>query len=159
MLDVIIVLGNSRTDIMEERLARAFREFNVVYYDDETMRQKIIIPTGTPTESNYMTNRIIETGISRDCIIVDSNARNTIDNIVNSRALIEAHLLVPYRIIVCTSSFHIARTIVICGLVMGKFMEIVKFIHTNETVSSEEKQRETFLTSRLLDTFILRNAN
>ena len=56
----------------------------------------------------------------------------------------------------CTSTYHIKRSIVISRVVMGKWIPIVDYIHTNENVTETEAARENNCLSYFLDTVVAR---
>ena len=160
MLHIIIVLGNPLHDIMEKRLNRSLEEFNIPLYQNyeyeyETFpRKKMILVTGTEKESEFMGDYLLKNGIPSQYILIEKESKNTIDNIKNSYRFIEKNNLFPSRITICTSTFHISRTIVITGLIFGKYMPLVKYIHTNEQVSKEERDKEQSKTMYILDSYV-----
>jgi uncharacterized SAM-binding protein YcdF (DUF218 family) len=146
---------------MKKRLERAIEEFNRPLYSDYEYeyeiipRKRMILVSGTKSESEFMESYLHnEKEIDMSFIIVENESRNTIDNIKNSQKIIEKNNLIPSQITICTSSFHIKRTIVIAGLFFHKYGCILRYIHTNEVVSDEEKNRETYLIVNLLDAYV-----
>ena len=164
MHSVIIILGNSKSSVMDKRINRALVEYNKPLYNesddaesDLVPRKRFILITGTPTETRYMYNYLIEKEVHNGDIAVDDKACNTVSNLINSANIITSSLAInPTRITVCTSTYHIKRSIVISRVVMGKWIPIVDYIHTNENVTETEAARENNCLSYFLDTVVAR---
>ena len=165
MLELIIVLGNSNNSIMQKRLDRAIIEFNKILYTNfeyeytRFQKSRKFIVSGTITEVIFMKSYLNEKGICDLFIITEDKSSNTIENIQNSIRLVENLLLVPASIIICTSTFHIGRTIVIAGMFMNKYNVITRYIHTNEICSTNEIIREQSLINSLLEWYIKTRCN
>lgn len=165
MLELIIVLGNSKPEVMKKRVDRAIIVFNsskytnFEYEHDIVKTEKRFIISGTEYETMFMQNYLFEKGIDEKSIIVENKSKTTIQNIQNSLDLMEKMLLNISSIVICSSSFHIGRVIVISGLIMTKYAPIVKYVHTNEKISDNERDNEQMLISLLLNNYISSNCN
>lgn len=166
MLELIIILGNSDPKVMKARIDRAIVCFNSSKYTnfeyerDIVKTEKRIIVSGTEYETTIMKDYLFKKGFDDEkIIIIENKSTNTVQNIKNSLALIEKMLLNPYSIIICSSSFHIGRVIVIAGLFMTKYAPIIRYIHTNENVSENEFDSEQALISSLLNRYVSTNCN
>ncbi len=79
--------------------------------------KKIVISGGTgrlihdePAEAHFLLNQLLRNGVSRPDIIVEDRARNTHENAIFSKILLDSLLLKPPYIII-TSATHIPRSI------------------------------------------------
>lgn len=64
---------------------------------------------GLPTEADYLARQLMEWGIERDRVIVEPEARNTVENAQRSKVLIDAHGLRTTLLV--TSAFHMPRSL------------------------------------------------
>lgn len=153
MTDVIlIVLGNSNPETLKKRVNLAI-EF---YFKSENINKNVkIIFTGHNNEGVNMA-KIASLRIPSNIVFVESNAKNTYENIVNSYNFIKQMNVSTNmfhfkpKIIICTSTYHVKRAVVIGNLIFHESDFKVEFFHTNENVSQVEDQREV----KLLDTFL-----
>ena len=167
-MEIIIVLGNSKEDVMRARVKRAVDEFNaedeLCEFDDNGGKIKPIrtilcsggSSRGLSAESIKMKEYAIQLGMNEHDVNIETDSRNTIENLQFSRKLIndvykkETFASFPPTLVICTSSFHIKRTIVLANMTIGRDYDL-KFIHTNETVSNESQQHEWMLLMKSID--------
>lgn len=147
-MNYIIVLGNSKENVMIKRLDIAIQEFN-----KQVETNTFIILSGTKRETDIMyeyTSKYINT----QYIIGEIESKNTIDNLVNSKKIVDKlHVSsIIQTITICTSTYHIKRTILISKFIyMGNY--IMKYIHTSEQVTEQEYIREANLSDCILNYF------
>ena len=68
--------------------------------------------TGFLTEGEGMKEKLIERGIKKDIIFVEKSARNTYENLMFSKEIMERENL--YSAIVVSDAYHLARIKMIC---------------------------------------------
>jgi uncharacterized SAM-binding protein YcdF (DUF218 family) len=154
MINVIFVLGNSKQEVREERVDKA-AEF---YIRNENTR---IIFSGTNNEAEkmhayFMKRYSVLLGEQGDeTLYVETKARNTHENIVNCQKIIDTwrDIGYTYRVVICSSHFHIRRVIVIASFVIKKYK--VAFIHTDEK-NPEREENEEYLIKNYIDWTISR---
>lgn len=106
----IVVFGNNLSkpyayEVAQSRISCAFSLYN-------TFEGAFIIVSGTDvsgigiTEAEYMARELIRLGVPGDYIIIEPNARNTMENIIYSFSLITP---LNEDIIWTSSSYHTAR--------------------------------------------------
>lgn len=111
-LDYIIVLGAQvREDgpsvVLKYRLDKA------IEYLNENPDTICIVSGGqgvneSISEAEGMSEYLIEHGIEKDRILLEDKSRNTVENIINSKALMEA----PYdKVGIVTNNFHMFRAV------------------------------------------------
>lgn len=153
-MEYIIVLGNRNKNIMKKRVDRAIQEFNstpIKYFNEFTGTIDIIkylIFSGgssdgvSKPESAIMMDKYAKQFVDKQHVIMEDKSRNTIENLVNSKKIIKSisQSYIKPKIVICTSTFHIKRTIILSKLIFEGYT--MNFIHTNETISKEEDERE-----------------
>ena len=165
-MKIILVLGNRNPSITKKRVDRALEYFNSSpkeYFDEalqeETICQYLLFSGGSSDgiskpEGAVMMESLVKDSIPEKFCLIEKESRNTIENLVKSRKLIESLFgdKVCYfpTIVVCTSSFHIKRSAVLASFILKDYP--LEFIHTNEEVTPEEHQKET----KLIDEFLSR---
>jgi hypothetical protein len=125
MTTFIIVLGNHDPKVCLKRVNAAII--------NSTPTTKIILSGGN-NEAHVMKQFIIDK-IPMNNIILETKSRTTIENLILSKQLITEK---KYNIVICTSTFHIAR-----ALILAKFVfENVTGVHTNETIENDLFKKE-----------------
>lgn len=158
-MSVIIILGNSNVEILNKRLDKAIKENEklTLYEDYNSILNYIIVSGGGngvkngekkyESEAEYMSEYVSERVSNPTKRIVSENLSNsTVENIINSFEFIK--IMFPTRfygsnvnVTICTSSFHLKRTIIIANL-LNKEGYTLKFIHTDEIVNETENELE-----------------
>lgn len=145
-MNFIVVLGNSKANVMNKRMDSAiatYRSFEAPGY---------IIVSGTQRETDIMVIYLSKY-VDGKCIIVENKSKNTIENIINSKNIVDQYYrnvrpeLKPI-VTICTSTFHIKRTILITRFITDYN---TRFIHTNEQVSIDEYNSEMYKTDVCLN--------
>jgi len=160
MTNIILILGNSNPEILNKRLDRGIEEFYKLknpYEDDEIVFgiNTHILLSGKgkaikidnkvyETEADYMYEYVSQK-VNIKYILIENLSNSTVENLINSynilKKLYKDSFFNRINIIICTSSFHIKRTIVLSKL-LNKDNFTLKYIHTNENFSEEENLRE-----------------
>ena len=167
-VNVIIVLGNYDANIMNKRLDRAIKEF----YDRVKSGEKcFIILSGKgrevkyknnvyETESDYMFDYCTKLSaenincVHSQFIMCEKDSMNTSENLINCFQLIKHHFHTEKcHVILCTSTFHIKRTILLTHL-LDHSLNKYSFIHTNENVSVEENNRELYNLDKFMNIYL-----
>ena len=168
MTNIILILGNSNPEILNKRLDRGIQEFYKLKnpYEDEEIVFRInthILLSGKgigvkvdnkmyATEADYMYEYVSQK-VNKKYILIENLSNNTIENLINSynilSKLYKDSLFNRINITICTSSFHLKRTIVL-SKILNKDNYTLKYIHTNEIISEDENRREL----RHLDNFM-----
>ncbi len=159
----IIVLGNSDPKYYEERVDRGMESFIKLYDRDEinnrdeinTLKNKTyVIMTGCSKESTKMKEYAVKKygEIYASFIIEEKKSLNTYQNLVFSKQIIES-MCCFYSVIVCTSTFHINRSLVLSHLVFPKHS--VQTIHTRSEIPDDIREREKMLLANLLESIVL----
>lgn len=166
MVTVIVVLGNTDTNIMNKRVDRAIEEFNNFYQKleakkagksvfDMIMLDKNFVcylilsggsKNGEISQAEYMRNYAVSHGIDIFYTIIETQGVNTEQNILFSRNIINS--INPDDVVICTSSFHIKRAFYIARERIRNYR--LRYIDTKEIVSKGLCKRE----SALLRTYI-----
>ena len=165
-MEIIIVLGNRNHKIMKSRMDCAIEEYRRTpdsYYDmidKKYIKCKCFLFSGgssdgvsRPTGAEMMKEYAIQNGIKEEHIILENKSRTTVENIIETKKILEdinlIELFVP-KLTICTSSSHISRALVISKFYLCYDMS---FIHTNENVSINEKTRENILTINFINKY------
>ena len=160
-MQCIIVLGNRNPAIMKKRVDRALQEFHSSpseYVDQDSgfrMINKYLLFSGgssdgvsKPEGAMMMEEYARSAGIEDRFMLVENTSRNTVENLRNSRKILDCHTMTDniYKptLVICTSSFHIKRSALLAKWLLKGFQ--LRFIHTNEPVSVEENRRELAIT-------------
>jgi uncharacterized SAM-binding protein YcdF (DUF218 family) len=108
--DVLVILGykcveNKIHPLLEERLRVAIELLQSFPY------KKVIVTGGkvvsNTSEAEIMRNYLIDNGISKERIILETEARDTIENILNCKKIIKSYGLNTCTVI--SNSFHLRR--------------------------------------------------
>lgn len=162
----IVVLGNSDQSIMRKRVdagSKFFLSCKPLYVENgipEVFWAKLIFSGGSKDPSSpealRMKEYCMETyGISEEHIMVETLSRNTYQNLMFTKELIKDWPMHHYsKIVVCTSTFHIKRSMIIAQHVFGESNR-VWCIHTEETPTNQEIERERLILCNFLDTVVM----
>lgn len=169
MATIIIVLGNSDPAIALKRTQRAVEEFHRLPADSYDMEdgsviqhKYILFSGGKPrnalrSEGEVMMEKCIANGIDQRYLLTELKSRNTVENLLFSRDVLIKLYEKPFdckpKLVVCTSTFHIRRSIILTKLYLSEYD--VRFIHTNEEITPEEAERE----NTILYTFLMNYTN
>jgi uncharacterized SAM-binding protein YcdF (DUF218 family) len=145
---IIIVLGNSRKEIRDERVNRAIEYYNqinkkVSAWDEEY--DTYLVFSGGNNGALKMKEYALKIGIWSKYILTEENSKNTNENIEFSKKLIEQKFIYKNDnyikdITICTSAFHLQRSIIIANRVLGQYK--LNFICPNEEFSLERAIKE-----------------
>lgn len=106
------------------------------------------------SEADVMKELAVQKGVKESQIILEDNALNTIENVLNTKELLEEYGI--WHLIVVTSGFHMERAKKLFQRLLGEEFQL-EFKEDSPTLSPEEKaqeeQTEKFMTS-LLDEHI-----
>ena len=162
MINVVLILGISDIKILNKRLDRAieqYKSFEKDFYPQEGDQQNfyfMISGCGRKRTHEYMFEYASKY-IDPRYIIVEGKSMTTYQNLVFSFEMLEntfqcnTTLYSKVNITICTSSFHIKRTIILTNL-LSKGNFDFNFIHTNEPVTkSLELQEEKNIFNLLND--------
>jgi uncharacterized SAM-binding protein YcdF (DUF218 family) len=157
MINVVLVLGISDFNVLNKRLDRAIQEyksFQQNFFPEEGQQQNfylMISGCGRKRSHEYMFNYASKY-IDPKYIIVEDKSMTTYENLTFSFKILEDmfqsidSLWSKVNITICTSSFHIKRTIILNNLLSKSNFDF-KFIHTNESItkSLELQERKNIL--------------
>jgi uncharacterized SAM-binding protein YcdF (DUF218 family) len=151
----IIVLGNSNPKYYKERVNRGMESFIKLYNQDNN--KTYVIMTGGNNESKKMKEYAVKTygEMYASCILEETKSINTYQNLTFSKQIIDSMCLF-YSVIVCTSTFHIDRSLVLAHLVFPK--QTIRTIHTRSPIPEDRREREKMLLANLLEMIILNKA-
>jgi uncharacterized SAM-binding protein YcdF (DUF218 family) len=157
--NIIIVLGNSNPEIRTRRITRSIEEFRRLpnpFINEDTHEEfilsKILFSGGygkcsVSSEAELMKKEAIELGLHERFIYVEEKSKNTIENLSFSKKIIDYmylkptfHLTTP-TVTICTSTFHIKRSMILTKLLFGEVYPL-RFIHTNEKVEDKLQNKE-----------------
>lgn len=156
-MQVIIILGNSKPDILKKRVDRAVEEFFSSDYEYEIpggkVETKYILISGKPS-AKRMKEYTMSKGVEERFIKLEDKSMNTIENITFCKKMLDQMASATYEhnkpvVTICTSSFHIKRSIVLTKMILDCYE--TNFIHTRETVTREEYEREHSLLGNSID--------
>ena len=78
-------------------------------------------------------------------ILIENLSNSTVENLINTynilKKLYKDSFFNRINVIICTSSFHLKRSIVL-SKILNKENYTLKYIHTNEVFSEEENKKE-----------------
>jgi hypothetical protein len=161
----VLILGNPDPTILHKRLERGFQEVSNILEKIKGQDDIYVILSGKGNgvkffskqyvnECDYMieyfNHKINSLNISHKSkinLICENRSNSTVENIIYSFELIKQiqnyKNLYPQRtnVIICTSTFHIERSKILANI-FNKYIFNLYFIHTNEEISEEEKNRE-----------------
>ncbi len=167
MVEIIIILGNRTPNIMRKRVLKAlehFKETPSQVYSELTGTVEIIkyllFSGGSndgisePKGAIMMYDYALKQGVEKKYCILEKVSRNTVENLWFSKNIIEEiNKTLDYKpqITICTSTFHMKRTVVLAKLIFNEYQ--LKFVHTQEQVSDEDYTREMQILNNILDSY------
>jgi hypothetical protein len=158
MKTFIIVLGNSKEETRRRRVDAAMN-----FYIERSKNNNRIsssyyfIFSGAHEEAEKMAEYAFKYKgqVNTSNFLLETESRNTHENIENSQKII--FNMTPEnencRVVICTSTFHIKRTSVICAYILDSYFSNTTrklFIHTNEEVPEELKNREDSIIAKYI---------
>lgn len=138
-MSVILVLGNKCKKVSLQRVDRALE----YYVNCESENRYLMFSGGVsePTEAEYMRDYAISKGVDESNIITENESRNTIENFEKSKVILDQNFKHgSCSVIVCTSAFHIKRSMVLARIILIGYY--TKFIHTRESVTEKQVENE-----------------
>lgn len=142
-MEVVIVLGNRREEIMKERVECAIRyarSKNCYLLLSGGSSDGVSKPEGSVMMERY----VMKSGIDMKKVLVEKESRNTIENLINSKAILEEifpKYSVPKPTLrVCTSSFHLPRSMMIAHQILNGWD--ISALDPGSYVSEEDRWRE-----------------
>lgn len=167
MIEIIIVLGNSTDGIYQKRVDRAVEYFNskddneIIDYEggDLNVKRYILfsgVKKNVENMYDYALSKLGDPSYKR-FLLKESKSRNTVQNIlfsmdvVSNTFMIEANFQDTVTLTVCTSKYHIKRSIIITNLLCKKFN--TKFIYTNDPITPEQEYSEEVNTRNFLNSY------
>lgn len=151
---VFLVLGNTSVKIMEKRVDTALRKIEQ-FKDDKCY---MILSGGgkNETEAEYMYNYASKY-IEKKYLICEDKSLSTFENLIfSSQKITDLFPNEPIDLIICTSSFHLKRTIIMANLLLKEKNYNLFFIHTNEFITIDDSKRELSLIDQFM-TYYLNN--
>lgn len=120
-IDFIIVLGRSLYgNIFPKPMFDVELEVAARFYKKK-LTPKIIV-TGKSPEWEYMTEFLVQKGVKRQDIIIESAAKNTVANILLIRA--KGDIPPNSNVVIMTIEFHIYRAKVLCEKIFGRVFNL-----------------------------------
>lgn len=163
-MKVILVLGNVNEDVMKIRLDRAISEYYKLFnhekvdMNDNPTVYFMLSGCGINHEYKFMYSYLINK-VNTKNIIVEDKSNSTFENLLFSTNILMNKFQNIYpgyvkniELIVCTSTFHIKRTILISKLLNIPSINW-KFIHTNEEIINEQEINEMNLIINLINSY------
>ena len=153
----IIVLGNPKPLYYEERVDRGMETFFKLY-NEEDKNKVMVIMTGFNGESTKMKKYAMRKyGEQYSSVILEeTKSVNTHQNLLFSKQIIESMCSSSYSVIVCTSTFHIDRSLILANLVFGTDKDVysIKMIHTRSPIPEDRREREKMLLDNLITSLV-----
>lgn len=165
MSEVIIVLGTGNSERMNKRVNSALSYFfstEYTYYSEITESNNVntyIIFSGCGNSEISEASRMVNYALSKkdlktplySHIIKEDKSMNTLENLKNSKAIIKKMFnnLPNPKVTICTSSFHLKRAFVMANFIFKDYK--LNFIHTDELITFEERERENSLLLNYID--------
>lgn len=152
-MNFILVLGNSDKKVCEKRADMAVQRYKIA--NDEDLGYgalgAILIFCGYNGEAEYMRDFVVNKRKipEKDCII-ENESKNTVQNIVNAKKKIEEigyyrpTFDFGHRYIICTSKFHIERSLVIAKYFFEGLGIIDSFYDEEEVVPDKILKHERY---------------
>lgn len=106
--DVIIVFGCHLKYLLDERINHAITVFK------NKKINKIILTGGIGVkgdfnESEYMLEKLISSGISKDVIIIEDKSKTTLENIINIIDILKNNNMLNSKLVLVSSEAHLRR--------------------------------------------------
>ncbi len=168
MVKVVLVLGHSDKNVLIKRLNTGLQKYLEIrgknYRDNELFGIKnyiMLVPGNIENisqrnEMYEIVNKIIEDKY----IIWNYNTGSTFEIIKTSfdylNKVFPSYETVDIECIICTSSYHLKRTIVISNL-LNEHKYKLDYIHTKENISKEENISELMGINMFLNYHIIHN--
>lgn len=132
----ILVLGAGYDEVIEERVNIAIKLYNA------GRAKKILLSggigkNGQITEAAKMKENLINNNISLEDILIEDKSKNTSENIIYSKEILENNNLFNGNLIIVTSQIHVRRVI----LTLSKYINeniTYSFCYNNLGFASEE---------------------
>jgi len=158
MSTIIIVLGNSDRNVMKSRVDRAIEYYKSIpkYFYDESLNMRfennvyILFSGGKSkkeniSEAEIMNEMVSEIEIENNKRIFEYNSKNTYENLVNSKNIIQGLFkngVADFNpnIVICTSKFHVQRSMLMAKIVFESYN--IKYIYTQEEITQQQKISE-----------------
>ncbi len=166
-MNYIVILGHTDPDICYKRCKVAVGHFNSLKDKDNT---RIIcsggsyVRTDRPDKHGMYASKICEAdlmastlvdvlGVSMIYVLCENSSTNTLESFVKCRQMLLQYKALKYTeerelmklaesIVICTSSFHVRRALVLAMYTfMGDALNI-NVIHTDEDVTNEQSNKE-----------------
>nr|QBK87418.1 MAG: protein of unknown function DUF218 [Marseillevirus LCMAC201] len=166
MIEIIIILGNRNIPILKERVVRALEYFYLSpaeitsdFFPEPQIVKYILFSGGasdgkSKPEGAVMMEKYCTGKIDPKFCLLETTSRNTAENLINSKQLIEkmfpSNFTQP-KITICTSTFHIKRSMILTELIFRNYT--TNFVHTHEQINHTEYQREAQLLNTFLDQY------
>lgn len=137
--DLIFTFGGQG----EDRLKRAIDLFKEGYGANIlfTGRKASYMPEVEIPEAEYYGAKAREAGVPRECLIIENQAINTIDNAVNSIKLLRQMNFLPKRIILINHNFQMRRSYLIFKTNVDWGAKLIR-----QPVAGEKYTRDSFWT-------------
>jgi len=173
-MEIIIVLGNRQESIYKKRVDAAVKHFlssdAEVYtsYCVEPCVVKYLLFSGgasdgksTPEGAVLMNEYCKQVHkVDEKFILTENESRTTLENLLLSKKLLADMFTLthfPPKITICTSSFHIKRSIILTKLVFENY--VTSFIHTDEPVTRDEYIHEQNILNKEIDIYVAKNTS
>ncbi len=163
-MKVVIVLGHNNKNIMKKRVDRALEEFassprhtiskkmNIVKYCTYILLTRgPLEEKGSEIGANIM-EEYASKYIDTQYIWKETSSKNTVENLICSKVILDKIKTTPLDIVICTSSYHVKRAAILAKLILDKYS--LSFIHTREQVTREEYNQESTLLNVSIDKYI-----
>lgn len=154
MVNIILILGNHEEDTMRKRADRGYEEFTNLSKISQDNCFILLSGAGRQIrkECDYMHDYLLQKVHTR-YLFCENKSMSTYENIVYSFKLLKDLFDTNINVFVCTSSFHIKRTILLANL-LNKFNFNLRFIHTREKILPEENDKELYNLDRFMNFYI-----
>jgi uncharacterized SAM-binding protein YcdF (DUF218 family) len=147
MIEIIIVLGNSTDGVYQKRVDRAIEHFT------QNSSESYIMFSGLKANVENMYNYALSKLGSKyeKFLLKENKSTTTVENILLSMKIIKNLFPKVINLTICTSTYHIKRSIIITNLLCKHFN--TKFIHTSEPITPEQKINEERNTANFLNDY------
>lgn len=151
-MEYIIVLGSKNKNIMEKRVKRALEDFAMsphYYFDPDFQIEnpiKALLFSGgscdgvSKPEASIMMEEYAS-DINKNYMFTETNSKNTIENLIFCKQILDKDRSMK-KLVICTSSSHIKRAMVLARMIFGSSYYHLRFIHTNEPVDDDTQKKE-----------------
>lgn len=154
MVNIILILGNYDESVMRKRADRAYDEFLKIKQDDQNNTFILLSGAGRQQkkECDYM-NEYLLNKVNSKFLFCENKSMSTYENIIYSFKILKDLFDTNINVYICTSTFHIKRTILLAKL-FNSYNFNLKFIHTNEQINTEENNKELYNLDRFMNFYI-----